>query len=737
MNKKIVLIITLIILSVSFLFGKAYGVLSGKITDSDGKPIPSANVHIEGTELSNKADKDGSYIIRKIPKGKYTIICSAIGYKSKKIVKVIIKKNKISILNISLSKVGIEKESLDEFEYEQKFIQKKSSGKKLKAKDIEDISVDEIEEIIKVQAGATVSTETEEDMYDEEVEDMPVIPPAKRTMTKRIEDIEIIESIEKTTLEPDEEIESPEISSPRIEEPKETKPVKRKIEHPGLKAGFVDDNKQYNYFLGFLDEYKRRVEHHPIDVQERIILKVVDHIDKPLPNAKVQVFAENELLEEGLSYADGSYLFFPSMYFKKLTQFDAVITYQQTENNFAINRTGKRHLDLKFEDLHKFNPQNIPLDILFIFDTTGSMKEEIKQLKETIELINLNLASISPKPDIRFGMVLYKDKKDTYITRKIPFTDNLENFQTELNKVNAAGGGDNPEDLQSALKVSMTEMDWREDGIKLGFIITDAPPHLDYEQTYTYKDAVDEAKQNGIKIFSIGTGGLDIKGEYILRQISQYTYANYVFLTYGEKGDSEGGAPGSVSHHVGANYETDKLEAIIIQLVKKELNFYLDKPIAEDEYISAVKIEHEDKSETLDKLFSLAISQLVDYSSISIPNGVPAVISPILQVNSSQTELAEYFTTNLMYAFSMNETFRAIERDDIPLILDELKLQLDNLFNLDEAARLGEFIGVKMMILGKLYTKEDNFELFLKLLNVETAEVLSVTKTVIDKELGI
>ena len=732
MNKRIVLIITLTILSVSFLFGKAFGVLSGKITDSDGKPIPSANVIIEGTKFGNQANEDGSYIIRKIPKGEYTVICTAIGFRSKNVTKVKIRKNEVTILNISLSKSGVSKQSFETTEYKEKFIAKKSSGKKLKAKDIEDISVDDIEEIIAVQAGATVTDEIKS--KEKSLKDAG---ESESIIEDDVEEIEIIESIEKTTLEPDEEIESPDISSPSIEEPKVTKPIQRKIEHPGLKAGFVDDNKQYNYFLGFLDEYRKRVGNHQIDVQERIMLKVVDHIDKPLPNAKVQIFAGNELLEEGLTYADGSYLFFPSLYQKKLTQFDAVVTYDQTEKNFAIDRTGKRHLDLKFEEIHKYNPRNIPLDILFIFDTTGSMKEEIKQLKETIELINLNLASISPKPDIRFGMVLYKDKKDTYITRKIPFSDNQEIFQTELNKVTASGGGDNPEDLQSALKVSMTEMDWREDGIKLGFIITDAPPHLDYEQTYTYEDAVNEAKQNGIKIFSIGTGGLDINGEYILRQISQYTYANYVFLTYGEKGDSEGGKPGSVSHHVGANYETDKLEAIIIQLVKKELNFYLDKPLDEDEYISAVKIENEDKSETLDKLFALAISQLVDYSSISIPNGVPAVISPILQVNSSQNEIAEYFTTNLIYAFSMNETFRAIERDDIPLILDELKLQLDNLFNLDEAARLGEFIGVKMMILGKLYTKENNFELFLKLLNVETAEVLSVTKTVIDKELGI
>ena len=58
--------------------------------------------------------------------------------------------------------------------------------------------------------------------------------------------------------------------------------------------------------------------------------------------------------------------------------------------------------------------ENIPLDILFILDTTGSMGEEINRLKTTIELIHLNLTSLSTKPVVRFGLVLYKDIDDEY-----------------------------------------------------------------------------------------------------------------------------------------------------------------------------------------------------------------------------------------------------------------------------------------------------------------------------------
>ncbi len=48
-----------------------------------------------------------------------------------------------------------------------------------------------------------------------------------------------------------------------------------------------------------------------------------------------------------------------------------------------------------------------------------------------------------------------------------------------------------------------------------------------------------------------------------------------------------------------------------------------------------------------------------------------------------------------------------------------------------------EILGAKMLVTGTLYGKDGDYELFLKLLRVETAEVLSVTKARIGKGLGI
>ncbi len=436
---------------------------------------------------------------------------------------------------------------------------------------------------------------------------------------------------------------------------------RRPAASPGLKAGFADDNKQFNYFTGFLKEYAAGVAHIAIPVDERIILRVQDGAGKSLPNASVEVHGGGRLLCRGTTYADGSFLFFPAQHDRdqpgKETAYRAVVTHNQARREVSFQRTGLREVPVRF-DAPRPAYSDVPLDILFVLDTTGSMGEEIARLKTTIELIKLNLSALPSRPKVRFGMVLYRDRGDEYDTQPVPFTDDLERFQQALDAVEADGGGDDPEDLQAALQEAL-KMSWSRGGIRLAFIITDAAPHLDYGQTYTYAQAVQDAREKGIKIYSVGTGGLDLAGEYVLRQISQYTAARYIFLTYGEEGESEGGAPGSVSHHTGANWQTDKLEAIIIRFAKEELAFISDQPLeGEEEYFQAVRTGEEAQEETLRKLFTMAVAQLVDYSTYRIPPATPASVLPLAPAAQDLAASAEYFTEQLALSFTREEAFR-------------------------------------------------------------------------------
>ena len=227
-------------------------------------------------------------------------------------------------------------------------------------------------------------------------------------------------------------------------------------------------------------------------------------------------------------------------------------------------------------------------------------------------------------------------------------------------------------------------------------------------------------------------------GEYILRQISQYTYARYIFLTYGETGESEGGVPGSVSHHTGANYPTDRLEAIIIRFTKEELSFLTDQPLEEgEEYFQALKIEEEKGEETLKTLFDRSLSQLADYSTYRLAIGTPTAMLPILPAEESLNLNAEYFYDHLSRSLSESRVFREVERKDLQKILKEQKLTLSDLVDEKSAPKVGELMGAELLISCKLYEKEKVYELFIRLLRVETGEVLSVTKAKIDTELGL
>lgn len=504
----------------------------------------------------------------------------------------------------------------------------------------------------------------------------------------------------------------------------------------GLRAGYADDNRQFNYFINFLKKYEQ-TPHYSLKISERICLNVLDRNGRSVPNAIVEIREKNRLLNRGKTFADGSFYIFPQDIDLKGDQIQVLVKKEDQSKSILLESFGLRDISIQLSEARNVS-ESIPLDLLFVLDATGSMSEEIARLKSTIEIINLNLSSLNIKLSLRFGLVAYRDREDDYVTRLIPFTANLDLFRLQLQQISADGGGDTPEDLQAALDDALHKMDWNTDGLRLAFIITDAGLHMDYGQKFTYADAAREAKQKAIKIFSVGTGGLDISGEYILRQISQYTSAKYIFLTYGEKGESEGGLPGSVSHHTGTNFNAEKLESVIIRFAKEELAHVSDITITQEtSWFEGHRIEDETKQETLQKLFSQAIRELSDFSSMTINQATPVAALPFEVAFESQENNAEYFYEQFVLALSKNELFMMTERKDLQQITQEIGLKLSGLTENDRASKVGAFIGAEMLISGKFYFSDKKYELFLKLLRVETAEVLSVTRVRIDPKLGL
>jgi hypothetical protein len=139
-----------------------------------------------------------------------------------------------------------------------------------------------------------------------------------------------------------------------------------------------------------------------------------------------------------------------------------------------------------------------------------------------------------------------------------------------LNALQAGGGGDYPEAMNEALNDTVHNLSWRGNGTtRLVFLLADAPPHLD-DGGPQYDNDMLAALGKGIKIFGVGASGLDKQGEFVQRQIAQYTGGRFVFLTYANANQPASG-PGRETVHDVKNYSVDTLDRLIVRLVREEL----------------------------------------------------------------------------------------------------------------------------------------------------------------------
>lgn len=153
--------------------------------------------------------------------------------------------------------------------------------------------------------------------------------------------------------------------------------------------------------------------------------------------------------------------------------------------------------------------ENPKVDVVFVLDTTGSMGGLIQTAKEKIWSIATTMASAQQTPDIRIGLVAYRDRGDSYVTKVVDLSDDLDSVYATLMDFEAQGGGDTPESVNKALYDAVHEMSWSEQdqAYQVIFLVGDAPPHMDYNEI-RYPEIVATAEQKGIVINTIQCGSI-------------------------------------------------------------------------------------------------------------------------------------------------------------------------------------------------------------------------------------
>ncbi|MBN1417742.1 MAG: VWA domain-containing protein [Planctomycetes bacterium] len=345
-----------------------------------------------------------------------------------------------------------------------------------------------------------------------------------------------------------------------------------------LRAGATDDNADYEKYIAFIGEWLEKKDIADriqwIDVRDRRFIRVVNRDRKPVPGARVLVVdeARDRIVLSGTTYGDGRVPFYPRL---EKVEGPVPVSYAAGERLLVEAAFGGARARTEWDgqgdeliveiDAPKPVAAPIALDVLFLIDTTGSMGDEIRQIKATLLAVTEKLRNLEREFDLRYAAVLYRDLGDDYVTRAHPFTSDLEAFAGALRSVQANGGGDMPESLNQGLAEAVGRADWRDGAAKVMFLIADAPPHMDYAGDVRYGESVKGAVERGIRIHAVAASGIDAVGTFIFRQIAQFARGKFIFIEYGKPGET------AKSHGVAGKVEANNLDDIIFEQIRDEV----------------------------------------------------------------------------------------------------------------------------------------------------------------------
>lgn len=169
------------------------------------------------------------------------------------------------------------------------------------------------------------------------------------------------------------------------------------------------------------------------------------------------------------------------------------------------------------------------IDVVFAIDATGSMADEIQQVKQHLWSTANGILQGDPQPDVRFGLVVYRDRQDAEHTRVVPLTRDVDAIHRELMNLQATGGGDYPEDVDAALQLAVDEMNWSDSGARLVFLIGDAPPK---SYGVDRRALLERARRAEITFHTVQASGMSGAGGSLFAQIAQLTGGEAEVLTY-------------------------------------------------------------------------------------------------------------------------------------------------------------------------------------------------------------
>lgn len=144
---------------------------------------------------------------------------------------------------------------------------------------------------------------------------------------------------------------------------------------------------------------------------------------------------------------------------------------------------------------------NFPVDIVFVIDQTGSMRQSVNGVKMNVEDFTNKLTSKGV--DYRLGLVTFTDR----VERRRDFTNDVREFIKWIDMIRVGGGGDNNENALEGIYAA-SQLKFRKNAQRIIIVITDAMFHRlgdngDGTTTFTTKTISDTLLKSGIRLFAV------------------------------------------------------------------------------------------------------------------------------------------------------------------------------------------------------------------------------------------
>ena len=204
-------------------------------------------------------------------------------------------------------------------------------------------------------------------------------------------------------------------------------------------------------------------------------------------------------------------------------------------------------------------------DIAFIVDATGSMGDEISFLKKDLMDILDRAKGGQADIELRTGTVFYRDEGDEYVTKFSQFTNDYRETIGYIARQYAAGGGDLPEAVHTALEAGLQNLSWNTSArARVAFLVLDAPAHQDYQGVVeSLQASIRNYAANGIKLIPVFCSSPSKECEFMCRFFAILTGGTYVFLT-----DDSGVGGDHIEASVG-EYQVEPLNDLLVRLIAK------------------------------------------------------------------------------------------------------------------------------------------------------------------------